>query len=202
MSKGEQTKRFILDKAAPLFNKKGVAGTSMSDIMEATKLAKGSLYVHFENKEVLARAAFDHNIQILKNTIDKSLEIHKSNYDKLIAYIDTFKNPNGPKLEGGCPMMNFGTEADDTDQVLLNRINQSVNFSQRFIANIVEEGKKTKEFQPLWNAEEFATIAFAMIEGGIMICRISGDDQKMQIIYSTLKKIIDTNTLSINHSKS
>lgn len=195
MSKGDQTKRFILERAAPLFNKKGVAGTSMSDIMEVTKLAKGSLYVHFKNKEVLACAAFDYNIQVLKNTINKSLASHKSNYSKLIAYLDTFKNPNRIELEGGCPMMNFGTEADDTDQVLLNRINQSVNFSQRFIAGIVEEGKNTNEFQPSWNAEEFATIAFALIEGGIMICRISGNDDKMIIIHKTLKKIIDDNLL-------
>ncbi|RZK05397.1 MAG: TetR/AcrR family transcriptional regulator, partial [Flavobacterium sp.] len=44
MSKSEQTKQFIIEKAAPIFNKKGFAGTSMNDILEATGLAKGGVY--------------------------------------------------------------------------------------------------------------------------------------------------------------
>ncbi|WP_429396351.1 TetR/AcrR family transcriptional regulator [Mucilaginibacter lappiensis] len=39
---------------ATLFNTKGIAGTSLNDIPEATKLAKGILYVHFENKEAIS----------------------------------------------------------------------------------------------------------------------------------------------------
>ncbi|MFA6249149.1 MAG: TetR/AcrR family transcriptional regulator, partial [Mucilaginibacter sp.] len=51
MSKGESTKQIIIERATPIFNKKGIFGTSMSDIMEAAKLSKGSLYVHFEDKD-------------------------------------------------------------------------------------------------------------------------------------------------------
>ena len=40
MSKAERTKQFIIEKSAPIINKKGMAGTSLSDIMEATKLAR------------------------------------------------------------------------------------------------------------------------------------------------------------------
>ena len=167
----------------------------MSDIMEATKLSKGSMYVHFENKEVLVNAAVDYNLQGLMDKIYQSLHKHKTNYDKLIAYVDTFKDPNSPRFEGGCPMMNFGTEADDTNPGLKIRISKAVSFSQVFIAEIIENGIKEKEFQPTWDAHEFATTAFAMIEGGIMICRISGNNDKMKIINNHLKKIIQQNLL-------
>ncbi|WP_144916166.1 TetR/AcrR family transcriptional regulator [Mucilaginibacter frigoritolerans] len=43
------TRDFILQKVAPLFNKKGYAGTSLSDLTDATGLTKGG------NSEV-----FDH----------------------------------------------------------------------------------------------------------------------------------------------
>ena len=59
MSKGEKTRRKILEKAAPLFNKRGFNGCSMQDISAATGLEKGSLYTHFHNKEQLALEAFD-----------------------------------------------------------------------------------------------------------------------------------------------
>ncbi|HEV8130883.1 MAG TPA: TetR/AcrR family transcriptional regulator, partial [Acidobacteriota bacterium] len=32
MTKGEQTRRQIVEKAAPLFNRKGYEGTSLSDL--------------------------------------------------------------------------------------------------------------------------------------------------------------------------
>src|SRR3984957_16135944 len=59
MLKGEQTRRRILERAAPLFNKRGFNGCSMQDISAATGLEKGSLYTHFHNKEQLASEAFD-----------------------------------------------------------------------------------------------------------------------------------------------
>ena len=44
MGKSEQTKAFIIEKTAPLFNSKGYAGTSISDITGATNLTRGSVY--------------------------------------------------------------------------------------------------------------------------------------------------------------
>lgn len=194
-TKGEQTKRFIIESAAPIFNKKGIAGTSMNDIMQATKLAKGSLYNHFESKEVLVNAAVDHNIDALKEMIYKSLARYKSNYEKLTAYVDTFRTPVNTHFDGGCPMMNFGSESDDTNPVVKHKVNQCVNYIQKIISELIQKGIREKEFQPAWNHQEFATIAFAMIEGGIMTCKLAGNNDKMQVINTYLKKIINENTL-------
>jgi len=47
-------------RPAPVFNTKGYAATSLSDLMEATGLQKGGLYRHFDSKEELAQEAFDY----------------------------------------------------------------------------------------------------------------------------------------------
>ena len=93
MSKGEETRQFIIEKAAPIFNVKGIAATAMSDIMEATKLSKGSMYVHFENKEVLACAAVDHNMKVLGDKILAAISKAKTAKEELFIYIDFFNNP-------------------------------------------------------------------------------------------------------------
>jgi TetR/AcrR family transcriptional repressor of nem operon len=62
MQKGENTRQLIIEQATPIFNKKGIFGTSMSDIMEAAKLSKGSLYVHFENKDSLAFSVLEYSL--------------------------------------------------------------------------------------------------------------------------------------------
>ena len=60
-TKAERTRNFIIEKTAEIFNRKGYAGTSMSDITEATGLTKGSIYGNFENKEDVALAVFEYN---------------------------------------------------------------------------------------------------------------------------------------------
>ena len=60
MTKGEQTRRKIVEAAAPIFNKRGYEGSSLNDLMEATGLKKGGIYRHFSSKEELAAEAFDY----------------------------------------------------------------------------------------------------------------------------------------------
>ncbi|MFC0779663.1 TetR/AcrR family transcriptional regulator [Flavobacterium sp. HJSW_4] len=190
MTKGEETRQFIIEKAAPIFNTKGIAATSMSDIMEATKLSKGSMYVHFENKDVLACAAVDHNMKILSNKLQAELSQGKSAEEQLFAYIDFFSNPINPPVIGGCPLLNFGTEADDTNPIVKEKVNSAIKRGQQLLTTIIEKGIINKEFDPKWNATEFSTVLFAMLEGGHLMSRMSGNNDNMKTIVQTLKKNI------------
>src|SRR3984885_6193510 len=58
MTKGESTRQWIIEQAAPLFNQRGFEGCSMQDVLEATGLEKGGVYRHFESKEELAAEVF------------------------------------------------------------------------------------------------------------------------------------------------
>jgi TetR/AcrR family transcriptional regulator, transcriptional repressor for nem operon len=191
MTKAEKTRQFIIEKSAPIFNIKGVAGTAMSDIMEATKLSKGSLYVHFESKEDLSYCAVDYNLTMLTDRILEAGRGHKSAKAKLIAIMEHFGNPLNPPVAGGCPMLNFGMEADDTDPVILQKVNRVMNAVQQNTIDLIEAGKKNGEFKGNWNSSEFATKSFALIEGGILISRISGNRDKMKLIISILKREIE-----------
>src|SRR5258708_18900719 len=88
MTKGEQTRQMILKQSAPIFNKKGIAATAMSDIMEATGLSKGSLYVHFDNKDVLAETVVDcHMDQLVQKTINT---INRLDHRKATIFADIY----------------------------------------------------------------------------------------------------------------
>ena len=92
MTKAEKTKELIIAKAAPLFNKKGYAGTSMSDIMKATGLAKGGLYGNFESKDEIAALAFEYSYNQLKEDIGQKIKAKKMGVDKLLAIFQYYKN--------------------------------------------------------------------------------------------------------------
>src|SRR5262249_55753872 len=65
LRKGEATRRLILERAAPVFNQRGYAGASMSELVEATGIEKGGIYNHFGSKEELAVEAFDYAIGLI-----------------------------------------------------------------------------------------------------------------------------------------
>jgi TetR/AcrR family transcriptional repressor of nem operon len=191
MSKGDQTKQMIIERSAPIFNKKGIAATAMSDIMEATDLAKGSLYVHFDNKDVLAEAVVDYHMDVLGQKTRAAMDRFTNPKDKLFAYIDLYRNPLAPPLEGGCPMLNFGMEADDGNEVVREKVAVVVNRGQQLIVDTIAEGIRRGVFKADWNYKEFATVMFAMIEGGILISRTTKKYDKMAIINRNLKKMIE-----------
>src|SRR5215470_770053 len=93
MRKGEATRREIIEKAAPIFNKKGFEGASLSDLMKATGLANGGIYRHFESKEQLAAEAFDYawslalerrmaGIEKIANSVDRLKQIVRNFLEK------------------------------------------------------------------------------------------------------------------------
>src|SRR6195952_5912195 len=93
MTKAEKTRQFIIEKAAPLFNTKGIAATAMSDIMEATKLSKGSLYVHFQDKDDLLLSAVDYNLDKLLKKIAQDVNKQTTAKAKLMACFDHLNDP-------------------------------------------------------------------------------------------------------------
>jgi AcrR family transcriptional regulator len=191
MTKGEQTRQMIIEQSAPIFNKKGIAATAMSDIMDATDLSKGSLYVHFDNKDVLAEAAVDYNMDQLAQKTRAAMNRFDHPKDKLFAYLDTYQNPLNPPVAGGCPMLNFGMEADDQFEVVRKKVATMVDNSQQLIAGIIADGIQRGIFKKDWNYKEFATMMFALIEGGILISKTTRKNDKMVVICRNLKKMIE-----------
>src|SRR5271156_1586305 len=113
MNKAEKTKQFIVEKTAPLFNMKGYAGTSLSDMTEATGLTKGSIYGNFANKDEVALAAFDFNVKKVQDIIRSEMAKHSSAREKLLSYVYVYENfLKFPFPEGGCPILNTAIEAD------------------------------------------------------------------------------------------
>lgn len=191
MSKAEQTKAFIIEKTAPLFNTKGYEGTSMSDIEMATGLTKGSIYGNFANKDEVALAVFDHNLQKVNSIIQSEMSRHESNRDKLLVYVDVYDNFAGCLPEGGCPILNTATEADDTHPALRKKAHQAINNWKNKIISIISQGIEAKEFRPGVNAEEMALTMIATIEGAIMLARLTGKTGYRKTILQTVKTTIE-----------
>ncbi|HEY1166541.1 MAG TPA: TetR/AcrR family transcriptional regulator [Chitinophaga sp.] len=195
MSKAERTRQLIIEKAALIINRKGMAGTSISDIMDATKLAKGGVYGNFESKEEICAEAFDYLLNNVNNTIRASLSEKTSAKEQLFGLLDYYKTAPLREDHYGCPLLNFGTEADDTNPVIKEKVSKAITEYQARIAKIVRKGIEAGEFKPGFDASQFAVKAFTMIEGAILVCRVQGSIRQMRIITDILRKEIEDNSL-------
>src|ERR1700739_4477661 len=100
MSKGEQTRKWIVAQGASLFNRRGYEGASMSALMEATGLEKGGIYRHFSSKEELAAAAFDYAWRAAVNARTRDVESISNSVAKLKQSIANFVERRAP-VPGG-----------------------------------------------------------------------------------------------------
>lgn len=190
MTKGEETKQFILEKSAHLFNTKGIAATVMSDVLEATKLSKGCHYIHFKDKDDLACSAAEYCMEQLGSKLTTAISQSSTATGKLFTYIDVLGDVLNPPVEGGCPLLNFGMEADDTNKIIREKVNLYIEVAIKIIKDIIRTGIKNGEFKATWNYDEFAIVMFALVEGGVFIGRVAGNNSRMKIIAKQLKNMI------------
>ncbi|NML58116.1 TetR/AcrR family transcriptional regulator [Chryseobacterium cheonjiense] len=201
MSKAEKTRQFIIEKTASLFNTKGYTSTSLSDITEATGLTKGSIYGNFENKDQVALEVYKYNANLLKQSMSRSFgDEFPSTIDKLHAFVAFYrKNWQSVFLNGGCPLMNAATEADDTYPLLKNQVTRSFTEWISRITEVIKQGQKIGELSANANASEYASLFIMLIEGGILLSKTTGEEKFLNQALDRILTIIK-NELNIHPS--
>lgn len=191
MSKAERTRQFIVEKTAPIFNVKGYAGTSMSDMTAATGLTKGSIYGNFADKEEVALAAFEHNWKRVQAIVRAEMDKRKTNKEKLLALVGVYDNIQSHAFpEGGCPLLNTAVEADDTHPCLRDKATAALQGWKKNIVALIESGVVGKEFRADADAEQTALTIIALIEGAIMISRLTGNARHRKAVMPVVEKTI------------
>jgi AcrR family transcriptional regulator len=190
LTKGERSRRRIVETAAVLFNQKGFTGCSMGDIVAATGLEKGTLYSHFSSKEELAVLAFDfawnetsykrlRNLETVPNAVDK-IKLHIENY------------ANTPGFPGGCPLFNFAVDADDGNLALRTRVKKALKGWHDFLAKIIQEGQAAGEIDPKIDADSVATLLISFLEGATVVNRVNSRSAALKSTQKHLDLYLET----------
>lgn len=192
MSKAEQTRQFIIEKTASLFNKNGFAGTSLSDMTNATGLTKGSIYGNFKNKEEVAIAVFKHNSEALGKKMDIAIAAEAKAHGKLLAFIDFYRNNWVPLFEkGGCPLLNSATEMDDALPFMKPAVQHSFKSLAKRVETIIELGVEQKEFKQISNSASYASLFVMLIEGGILLAKTFENPAHLNLALDRVLKIVN-----------
>ena len=100
----------ILDAAARLFRQNGIGSTSVTDVMKAAGMTHGGFYRHFDSKEDLIAAAFNHAVDdVVSDMEQQTTRTGRGRARK--DYIEKYLSQAHVKDSGqGCPLAAMATE--------------------------------------------------------------------------------------------
>lgn len=191
------TSEFILDKVAPIFNKQGYVGTSLSDITNATGLTKGAIYCNFTNKEDLALKSFHLNVSLAITPLFKLVAAQNGSINKLYtitnyhrSYYDLVND------RGGCPMLRVGV---DTKFINPNLFEAARKLSGKFmtgLTNIISEGIINGEIKNTTDPLKTAQLLLSLIEGSSLLAFTHNDKTYIDSTMDFIDKTIITNIVN------
>jgi len=155
----------ILNTARVLFFDKGFRDTTIDDIARASELARGTIYLYFDNKEEIYATILEEGLDILQNMI---MADHNPNEDPLTNI-----------LSGHDAFMRFHDEypqyynvlildklqiADVLPAPLKERLDDKMRIMVDWIASVLQEGVQGGFFRPI-QVRETAYLLMGMSMG-------------------------------------
>lgn len=187
----EQTTAYIINKVAPVFNKKGYIGTSLADLNKATQLSKGAIYCNFTNKEELAIIAFWHNVKKILGPLEESIKKETNSIDKLLAMSQFYRNYYDVSMQsGGCPVLNVGIDAKYNNPGLFNAAKEVSMKLLKGLNLIIKQGIKKGEIKKEINPRVYAQNIYSMIEGAVFMASTHEDKEYMDNMMDHINDLI------------
>jgi len=137
-----------LTDAMRVFWLKGYESTSMSDLMEAMHLHKGSIYKAFGDKHTLFMAALKHYLAQGEAGFQRVLSISTSPKEAIRGFLrmSLRQCTSGPVVRG-CLMMNSVVELAPHDEKVKKMIADYMSDLETRLSVVIEEGQRLSQFR-------------------------------------------------------
>ncbi|MET7772460.1 TetR/AcrR family transcriptional regulator [Nocardia sp. NPDC005366] len=183
MTPRTDSRQRFLDAAADLFHTQGYHATGLNQLVGAGGAPKGSLYFHFPGgKEQLAAEALSQSSARLRDTLRAVLIA--GDIDAVVdALAATLTDSD---FQRGCPLATVALDASAASEPIRQAC--ADGFESWRVA--IEEFLRDKGIgEP--RAAELATVALAMIEGGLLLARTRRDIAPLRAVADHLRTTLE-----------
>lgn len=199
LRKGEQTRQAILKRTRKLLMARGFHNTSVNQIIAACGVQKGNLYYHFASKEELGLAVLEDAAAEFFQLLEDSLagaDSLDSVGNSLEMILQAQRKAN---FVGGCLFGNTALEMSDSNPQFNKVIRGVFDRWVDLLADVLAQAQK--QSGPLAHEPpQLAKLIVAVIEGGIMMARVSKDGRDLQDCILVLRRLLNIPAMSTNHS--
>ena len=166
----------ILDAAKNLLWEQGFEAMSPKKVMRLSGAGQGSLYHHFEGKEDLALAALTEVDSELRAAIDSIFDAGKDPMDRLYDYLNT---PRGELR--GCKLGRLVGEKTIIESNICTIVGAYFEYVCAHLKTALLAAKASGDLPPHLDAGTVSRSLAAIIQGGYILARGTGDARQMQM---------------------
>jgi TetR/AcrR family transcriptional repressor of nem operon len=173
--RGAKTRSRIVETAADLMRVRGVGGTSLDDVVSASKVSKSQLYRHFEDKRALVRAVIEFSGE---RTIAGERE--RLGNVKTFAGLRRWRDAiveNNTLHEGryGCPLGSLANEVSDQDSIAREKLEDLFMAWQELFQDLLRRFQQDGVIPKDADVAKLATGFIAAVQGGYLLAQTSRD---------------------------
>ena len=176
-SKGELTRKTIVDQSLQLFSVTGYYNTSIKDVLKVTGLTKGGLYGHFSSKEEIWYAVYDQAVDIWRSLVFKGVRECRDPLKRLNTFIrnDMESYLGGEVFDGGCFFLNMLVELSGQSASMSRHILRGFVRLSRLLRHWLEEAREKSMIRPDLNLREIANFIVITLNGAAALYISSRD---------------------------
>jgi len=182
--RGRASRERIVERAADLFAERGIAGTSVDEVLAAAKAGKGQFYHYFRNRDELAAAAVGYRCAQVVDGLTEALGDVSSLAgleQALAGFIAGFEQTGLP----GCPIGTLAAEVAGRNEAA--RLQAAAGFDawERLLADALERMRQRGELRADAQPAVLATGLLASIEGGMVLSQARKDVASLHVAVDT-----------------
>ncbi|MGH1405531.1 MAG: TetR/AcrR family transcriptional regulator [Rhodomicrobiaceae bacterium] len=171
------------DKAIQVFWKKGYEGTSMSDLIDAMGINKGSLYNAFGSKDELFNRALLRYDQLNRQEALKQLSKQEDPKQVIATFFDGMISETREDQEHkGCFLVNTALDLPNQSDEIKKMVSAALKELEDFFVTIIKKGQKVGTIETTKNAKEIAVSMVALIVGLRVLARGTYKSKNLEAI--------------------
>jgi TetR/AcrR family transcriptional regulator, transcriptional repressor for nem operon len=178
--RGRASRERIVERAAELFAERGIAATSVEEVLAGAAAGKGQFYHYFRGRDELETAAVGHRCAQVVGGLTPALDSVSSLArleQALAGFIAGFEQMGLP----GCPIGTLATEVAGRNEDA--RLQAAAGFDawERLLADALERMCQRGELRADAQPAVLATGLLASIEGGMVLSQVRKDITSLRI---------------------
>lgn len=180
-ARGSATRSRIIEAAADLVYRHGVAGTSLDDVMEATGTSKSQLYHYFTDKDELVREVI--RLQTTRVLAAQAPYIYQLDSIASLrrwaqAVVDATRASSGI---GGCPVGSLASELADQSESARQVLAESFQSWESHLTAGLEAMQDRGELSRHKDARDLATSIMAALQGGLLLAQTARTTRPLEL---------------------
>jgi TetR/AcrR family transcriptional repressor of nem operon len=164
--------------ASELIAERGIAETSLDDVIERAGVSKSQLYHYFNDRAALLRAVVEHNTD---GVIGYLGEVDHS-WTALRAWLDSMVELQVERRAcGGCPVGSLVPQLAETDEQAREALAASFARWEALLSDALRSMQARGKLDPRADPDDLTTATMAAIQGGLLLTQARRDPRQLAI---------------------